>query len=264
MQPRDDSPKRTADCTAMNGYGPETYGESFADVYDDWYGDISDVDATVAGIAALADGGPVLELGAGTGRLAIPLAEQGLDVVAVDASPAMLQRLAAKPGAAAVRTIEADMAAPPVSPDHFSVAFVAFNTFFNLTDDDAQRRCVGSLARAVRPDGRVVIEAFVPPADGLAAGGISMRKIAESHVVLSVSHHENSAQRIEGKHIEISPEGVVVRPWRLHYRTAAQLDALFADGGFELEARHADWRGSPFGEDSDVHVSVYRRSVASS
>jgi len=242
----------------MDGYGPETYGESFADVYDDWYGTVSDVEATVAGVSVLADGGPVLELGVGTGRLAIPIAAAGLEVVGIDASPAMLARLAEKPGADAVRTIEADMAAPPVEAGHFAVAFAAFNTWFNLTDEAAQRRCVASLTAALRPGGCVAIEAFVPPPDGLNDGGVSVRSITANRAVMSVSQHDAIAQRIQGQHIDISAAGIVMRPWVLHYRTPEELDSLFAEHGFALERRSADWSGGPLGTAPDTHVSVYR------
>lgn len=247
-----------ADWPAMDDYRPETYGDSFADVYDDWYGDVSDVDATVAGVAALADGGPVLELGVGTGRLAIPLAAAGLEVVGVDASAAMLERLAAKPGADAVRTIEADMAAPPVDSGYFGVAFAAFNTFFNLTDDRAQRSCVASLATALRPGGCVAVEGFVPPEDGLTDGGISVRDVTIDRAVLSISQHDSTAQCIRGQHVDIDANGIVMRPWMLHYRTPEQLDSLFAEHGFDLETRSGDWSGTPFGPSSESHVSVYR------
>ena len=73
----------------MQGYEPQAYGEAMAEVYDDWYADISDADATVAAVVELvraAGGGPVLELGIGTGRLALPLAAAGLE-------RAMLQHL---------------------------------------------------------------------------------------------------------------------------------------------------------------------------
>lgn len=242
----------------MDGYGPDTYGESFADVYDEWYGDVSDVAATVAGVLELADGGPVLELGVGTGRLAIPITEAGIDVVGVDASPAMLARLTEKPGGAAVRVIEADMADPPVEAGRFAVAFAAFNTWFNLTDGEAQHRGAAAMATALRPGGCLAIEGFVPPAGGLADGGVSVRRLGAGRAVLSVSRHDAAAQQIHGVHIDISPSGVVQRPWLLHYRTPAQLDTLFAAHGFRLERRTADWAGTPLHPSADTHVSVYR------
>ena len=80
----------------MDGYTRSTYGDAFADVYDDWYHDISDVDGTVDLLADLAAGFaglPVLELGVGTGRLALPLASRGYEVIGLDASQAMLAKL---------------------------------------------------------------------------------------------------------------------------------------------------------------------------
>lgn len=243
----------------MDDYGPETYGESFADVYDDWYDEVSDVEATVAGVVALANGGPVLELGVGTGRLAIPLAATGLEVVGIDASAAMLGRLATKPGGDRVQSIRADMATPPVRPGHFTVAFAAFNTWFNLVDEAAQDRAAASLATALRPGGCVAVEGFVPPVDGMTDGGVSVRDVTTDRAVLTVSQHDHAAQRIRGQHVDISAAGIVMRPWMLHYRTPQQLDTLFGSHGFVLERRSASWDGTPFDDRSDSHVSVYRR-----
>jgi len=245
----------------MDGYQPDTYGESFADVYDEWYADVSDVDATVAGIAALADG-PILELGIGTGRLALPLAALGHDVIGVDASPAMLARLQVKPGAEQVTVLEADMAAPPVAAGTISVAFAAFNTFFNLTDAAAQEACAGNLAIALRPDGHVVIEGFVPPEDGLTDGGVSVRDITTDRAVLSASTHDAATQTIRGQHIDISADGITMRPWMLRYLTPAQLDDMFTGAGFILERRMASWDGSPFDASAEMHISVYRLPAA--
>ena len=81
----------------MEGFDERSYGRGMADVYDRWYGGISDVDATVERLAMLAEGGPVLELGVGTGRLALPLAARGVEVYGVDTSPEMVAQLASKP-----------------------------------------------------------------------------------------------------------------------------------------------------------------------
>ena len=133
----------------MEGYEPPSYGEAMADVYDEWYADLTDVGATVAAIARLAAGGRVLELGIGTGRLAIPLAEAGLDVSGIDVSPAMVARLRAKPGGDRVAVVVGDMArAEDLPPGPFAVVFVAFNTFFGLITAEDQARV---LRRRRRP-----------------------------------------------------------------------------------------------------------------
>jgi SAM-dependent methyltransferase len=243
----------------MQGYGPHSYGDHFADVYDDWYSDVSDVDATVTRVASLAAGLPVLELGVGTGRLAIPLARLGLDVIGVDASALMIERLSAKEGGDMVRTLVADMADLPVDDGHFGIAFAAFNTFFNLTDGDDQARCVGRVHEVLTPGGVFAIEGFVPPVEGLTDGGISVRSLTVDRVVLSVSRHDPGDQIIEGQHVDITTDGIALRPWVMHYRTPDQLDELLQAGGFDLESRWADWTGTSFGPESEAQVSVYRR-----
>ena len=95
---------------------PQAYGEAIADVYDDWYGDISDVEGTVATIARLARGGRVLELGIGTGRLAVPLRNAGVDVWGIDASPAMVERVRAKPGGGDIPVVIGDFSAQSEQP----------------------------------------------------------------------------------------------------------------------------------------------------
>jgi len=242
----------------MHGYRSDTYGESFADVYDDWYPDVSDIEATVEKISELAGGGTVLELGVGTGRLAIPLAATGTTVVGIDSSSAMIQRLEAKPGSELVTAVQADMARPPFGERAFSVVFAAFNTFFNLATEEEQQLCVEHLAELIEPGGALVIEGFLPPEDGLADGGTSVREVALDSVVLTVSKHDPLTQRIVGQHIEIASSGIKMRPWMLRYLTPPQLDDLVEQSGFFLESRHSGWRGEAFDPSGDVHVSVYR------
>jgi len=242
----------------MHGYRSDTYGESFADVYDDWYSDVSDIEATVEMISELAGNGTVLELGVGTGRLAIPLAATGTDVVGIDSSAAMIQHLRAKPGSESVNAVLADMADLPFGHHTFKVAFAAFNTFFNLATAEEQSGCVEHLADVIEPGGALVIEGFLPPAEGLADGGTSVRDVALDSVVLTVSKHDPLSQCIVGQHIEIASTGIRMRPWMLRYLTPPQLDEMVEHAGFTLESRHAGWRDEPFDPSGDVHVSVYR------
>jgi SAM-dependent methyltransferase len=260
----------------VEGYRPNTYGDRFADVYDDWYHDVSDVEATVARVAALAPvpGAPVLELGAGSGRLAIPLAVRGLDVWAVDASAAMLDRLRAKPGGELVHTVLDDMAvlADPglAGVPGFDVVVCAFNTLFNLTDTDAQARCLARVAALLVPGGRLVLEAFVPPptdgtggdARGAAIGAVEPRHIGLDEVVLTVSWLDQATSTVTGQHVQITEAGIRLRPWVLHYQSPEGLDALAAAAGLRLVERHGGWRGEPFTALSGTHVSVYARTAA--
>ena len=240
-------------------YGPAAYGEAFADVYDEWYERISDVDATVARVRALAGDGEVLELGVGTGRLALPLAGTGVPTWGLDASAPMLRHLRAKPGGDRVRVVLADMAAPALAADgRFAVVFCAYNTFFNLDTPDAQRACLAWVARALAPDGRLAIEAFVPTdADEGAGGPVTVRSIEPDRVVLSMAARDTTGQTITGQFVDISEAGIRLRPYRIRYLFPDQLDAVAATAGLGLVDRWADWDGHPFTADSPNHVSVY-------
>ena len=135
---------------AVEGYGPESYGDAIADVYDDWYPMDAEGEAAVEFLHEMSGGGAVLELGVGTGKLAIPLAERGLDVHGVDASPAMIERLRAKPGGDRVVATVGDMSINlPLGP--FALVFVATNTFFGLCSVDAQQEAFDAIRAPVDP-----------------------------------------------------------------------------------------------------------------
>jgi SAM-dependent methyltransferase len=252
----------------VEGYDSSTYGERYADVYDDWYADVTDAEACADRVAAVveeAGGGPVLELGVGSGRLALPMAARGLEVHGLDASPSMLDRLRAKPGGGSIATTVGDMASVPlVDPPPFAVVLVAFNTLFNLTTEDAQRRCLRRVGELLVPDGRLLVEAFVPQDDlpDRAERSVTPRHITADEVVLTVSQHDPVAQTITGQHVHLTEAGTRLRPWHLRYLTPAQIDELAAGAGLALVERAAGWRGEPFGTGSEVHVSTYRRAVS--
>jgi SAM-dependent methyltransferase len=248
----------------VEGYDASTYGERFADVYDDWYAGVSDAGATVEVVAALAAGGPVLELGVGTGRLAVPLAARGLEVHGVDASPAMVERLRAKPGGEAVHVVLADFAEVGVEvPGGFAVAFVAFNTLFNLTTAEAQRRCFANVARRLREGGSFLVEAFVPDPDAAPSGkGLTTSSIGTDRVVLQATSADAEAQTITGSNITITEAGIRLRPWHIRWATPDQLDEMAVAAGLEPAERWSGWDRSPAGPDDVRHVSVYRRSGA--
>lgn len=253
------APRRTARLPLVQDYGPAAYGEAFADVYDEWYEDISDVTATVAAVRALAGDGDVLELGVGTGRIALPLAATGVPTWGIDASAPMVHRLRVKAGGGRIRVVLADMAAPALAADgRFAVVFCAYNTFFNLDTPDAQAACLAWVARALAPGGRLAIEAFVPTDAHEAPGGsVTVRSVEPDRVVLSVAARDTGAQTITGQFVDISKAGIRLRPYRIRYLLPDQLDAAAAAAGLDLVDRWSDWTGSSFTADSPDHVSVY-------
>lgn len=248
----------------MDGYDNTTYGDAFADIYDEWYQAISDIDATVADLLDLAGDGPIIELGVGTGRIAVPLAIAGaatqIRVAGVDSSEAMLRRLTERDLDSLVAVTAGDMVTGlPEGP--FSLAFVAYNTLFNLTADDQQLACFRSVIERLSPGGRFVVEAFVPevPADSDYDGkNVTVRSMTADRVVLSVTVHRSGGRLIDGQFVEFTEAGGVrLRPWSIRYSTPIEIDAIAAEAGFELEYRWEQFGRTPFTDDSPRHVSVY-------
>lgn len=236
-------------------FSPGGYGDGMADVYDEWYAH-HDPGPAVDRLSRMAGTGRVLELGVGTGRLAVPLAATGAEVHGVDASPAMLERLRARPGSGAVHAVLGDMAdEQPTGP--FDLVFVAANTFFCLDTEDAQRRCLIHAARRLAPQGVFVLEAFVPDDRIEQGGSVEVRRVEATRVVLFVNMFDPASQRATGQHVDISEQGVRLRPSRIRYATPGQLDAMAADAGLRLRERWADWSATPFTRESTAHVSVY-------
>jgi len=242
----------------VDALGPAAYGDAFADVYDDWYADVSDTDGTVDLVARLAAGGSVLELGVGTGRIALRLAARGVPVHGIDASQRMLDRLRAKPGADSVTVSLGDFADVAVD-GQFAVVLATYNTFFSLPTEADQRRCLGNTAGRLRPGGVVVIEGFLPDPDAPAAH-VAPKIVEADRVVLHVTTLDHEAQTLRGQHITLSAAGMEIRPSFLRWATPPQLDEMAAAAGLALQDRWGGWRRERFGPDSARHVSIYRRA----
>src|ERR671915_1286672 len=143
----------------MNFYGDETYGERVAEVFDEWYGDYDP--AAINVLAELAGRGRALELGIGTGRIAMPLLARNVEVHGVDSAPSMVARLRAKPDGNRVPISLGNFADVSIDGE-FALVYVVFNTFFALSSQDEQVRCFRNVAKHLGPGGCFVIEAFVP------------------------------------------------------------------------------------------------------
>lgn len=247
----------------MQGYDDSSYGEAFADVYDDWYGDITDAAITVDALARLAEQAgslPIVELGVGTGRLALPLVERvrPTPVVGIDSSAAMLRELERKAPGNAVLAVLGDMVADlPDGP--LGLVFVAFNTFFNLGTRERQQACMTAVAERLGAGGCFVVEAFVPDQSPLTGSHVEVKSLAADRVVLSVARYDGE-QIAEGQFIEFTQAGGVrLRPWSIRYVTPGELDAMAAAAGLRLRERWQSFAGEAFSDDSDRHVSVYER-----
>ncbi|MEX0756055.1 MAG: class I SAM-dependent methyltransferase [Actinomycetota bacterium] len=146
----------------MDDYTSATYGDRIAEIYDEYHA--LKFESSVEGLPLLADlagDGHALELGIGTGRVALPLAERGVQIHGVDISEAIVDKLRAKPGGDAIPVNMGDLADVPVQ-GHFRLIFIVFNTFFALLTQDEQVRCFRNVAAHLEPGGAFLMEAFVP------------------------------------------------------------------------------------------------------
>lgn len=242
----------------MDRYGPETYGEQIADVYDEWHAHM-DPAATVDVLASLAGDGPALELGIGTGRVAIPLAARGIEVHGVDASAAMVEHMRTKPGGGGIGVTFGHLADVPVDRS-FSLIFVVFNTFFALLTQDDQVRCFANVARRLEPGGCFALEGFVPDVARFdRSQRVHVMNVDVDRVRLDVSRHRPVEQRVDAQHVVISGAGVRLVPVALRYAWPSELDLMAQLAGLALESRWGDWSGAPFTSSSDRHISVYRK-----
>jgi SAM-dependent methyltransferase len=249
----------------VRGYDHRSYGDGFADVYDEWYADVTDVDATVARMVELAGaGGRVLELGVGTGRLAVPMAHAGLSVTGIDSSEAMLAKLSERDPGRLVDAVQGDITSDvPVGP--FDVVLVAYNTIFNLLGEHDQPRLFQHVAERLASGGAFVVEAFVPASEvvhgSASLSEVTVRSMTVDHVVLSVSVNNPDQQLAEGQFVQFSQDGGVrLRPWSIRWATPEQLDAMAIAAGLRLDARFGEMAGTAFTDDSARHVSIYRRA----
>lgn len=243
----------------MDDYDPMTsFGEETAATYDDH--PRGDEGAAVAFLAGLADGGPTLELAVGTGRIALPLAEQGVRVAGIDLSPEMVARLRAKPGGDRIDVTMGDFADVPVT-GQYRLIYVVFNTLFNLLTQDDQVRCFQNVADHLTDDGAFVVEAFVPTFLHRLRDNqhVDAESIAVDEVWLDVGRHDPVGQRLEETHVELRRDGVRLFPVVCRYAWPSELDLMARIAGLRLAHRWGGWSREPFTADSRLHVSVYRR-----
>jgi SAM-dependent methyltransferase len=215
------------------------------------WGDPTVVGATVDFLADLARGGAALELGIGTGRIALPLAARGIRVEGIDLSPDMVAQLRAKPGGADIPVTIGDFASTRVG-DGFSLAYIVFNTINNLTTQEAQIACFENVAAQLAPGGCFVIEVGVPSAERLRVFNLS-----ETHV--GVDEYDPATQRLVSHHFNL-----VDGRWErlsVPFRSVSpsELDLMARLAGMRLRERWSDWKREPFTSASTKHVSVWEK-----
>jgi len=248
----------------MADYDVSTYGEQIADAYDELLPELvaATTEASVDFLSSIAKRPRALELGIGTGRIAIPLCERGFEVTGIDASPAMIKRLRAKRGGDAIPVEIGDFADVKVR-GRWPLIYVAFNTFFALLTQEAQIRCFQRVAPRLTSDGVFVISAFVPDLARFDRGQrVGATRIDLDSVNLEASQHDPAAQTVSSAQIVVSGSGVKVYPVRLRYAFPSELDLMARLAGMRLRERFGGWLREPFGPSSVSHVSVYELETA--
>ena len=241
----------------MEDYGPQTYGERVADVYDTWY-KLGDTAPEAALLAELAAGGRALELGIGTGRIALPLAALGVVVHGVDTSPAMVAKMREKPGGDAIPVTIGNMNEVPVDGT-FSLIFVGFNTFFALPSQEQQVQCFQSVAAHLEPGGCFLLHAFVPDTSRIERGEhLSVREAGLDYVRLDATTYDRLTQRLDTTQLRITEHGTRFVHAKLRYAYPAELDLMAQLAGLRLESRWSTYDKQPFTDASAFAVSVYR------
>jgi SAM-dependent methyltransferase len=231
------------------------YDESEADMFDPGV-----IEATVNFLAALAGGGAALELGIGTGRIALPLSARGIRVHGIDLSSAMLERLRTKPGSQDIAVTIGDFSTARLE-QRFTVAYLVFNTIKNLTAQDEQVACFQTVAEHLEPGGCFVIEVNIPDLQRLPRGE-TVRPFHISPTKIGYDEYDVGTQRLVSHHYTLG-EGtfeLVSVPFR--YVWPSELDLMARLAGMTLRERWGDWSREPFTSESTKHISVWEKTAS--
>jgi hypothetical protein len=217
------------------------------------------IDPVVAFLAGLAGDGAALELGIGTGRIAIPLSRRGVRVQGIDLSPDMLAELRTRPGAEGIGVTVGDFATTRVEGT-FRLAYLLRNTIMNLTTQDAQVACFENVAAHLEPGGCFVIEVLVPALQRLPPGE-TVRPFAVTPDHLGFDEYDVANQGLVSHHYWMLDGEFEAYSAPFRYVWPAELDLMARLAGMTLRERWSDWARSPFASDSTQHVSVWEKPV---
>ncbi|GAA3171065.1 MULTISPECIES: class I SAM-dependent methyltransferase [Streptomyces] len=239
------------------------FGEQVAARYDDPSSEMfqpETVNRTIDFLAALAGDGRALELGIGTGRIALPLTERGVPVHGIDMSRAMVARMHAKEGGSAIGVTIGDFATTTVDGT-FSVVYLVFNTIMNLTTQAEQVACFRNAASHLAPGGRFVIEVSVPDLRILPPGQTTVPfRIGPTR--WAYDRYDVATQAMSSNYVEVVEEHGRFRSIPFRYVWPSELDLMAQLAGLRLQERWEDWTRAPFTHESRHHVSVWEKPLA--
>jgi SAM-dependent methyltransferase len=230
----------------------ERYDESSAEMFDP-----AVVDPVVDFLVEIAGGGPALELGIGTGRIALPLAERGVEVHGLELSKSMAARLSSKPGGEGISVTIGDFATTRVEGS-FSLAYLVFNTIMNLTTQAAQVSCFRNVAAHLQPGGLFVVEVMIPELRRLPPGE-TFRVFEASDEHWGVDEYDVATQGLISHHLEIVDGRLERYSMPFRYVWPSELDLMAELAGMTLRERWGGWNREPFTSESRKHVSVWEK-----
>src|SRR4029450_12618151 len=239
------------------------FGERIAERYDETAADMSQaavVEPVVDLLADLAFDGTALELGIGTGRIALPLALRGIRVHGIDLSEAMVARLRAKPGAEDIEGKIGDFGTRRVEGT-FTVAYLVFKTIHNLTTQDEQIACFENVAAHLQPGGCFVVDGGVPQLQRLPPGE-TVRAFDISATHLGFDEFDVASQGLISHHSSVVDGELELHSVPFRYVWPAELDLMARLAGMRLRERWSDWKREPFTSESRQHVSVWEKPPA--
>jgi len=240
---------------------PAFYGDTWAPIYDEVHTHL-DPTAAVEVLAQLAGAGKALELGIGTGRVAIPLAARGVAVHGIEASQAMLDRMRAKPGGADIPVTLGDFTDVAVDGE-YAVIYVVFSTLYGLLTQSAQVACVRNAAARLAPGGVFVFEGFVPdPARFNGNQRVQVNRIETTGVDVLFARHDPVQQRVASQRVVVGTQGIQLFPVEVRYVWPSELDLMAQLAGLRLRDRWGDWQRGPY-SGSGAQISIYERSAIS-
>jgi SAM-dependent methyltransferase len=217
------------------------------------------VDPVVGFLAELAGTGAALELGIGTGRIAIPLSRRGVRVHGIDLSPDMVAELRAKPGTDDIGVTIGDFATTSVG-GAFRLAYLVRNTIMNLTTQDEQLACFQNVAAQLEPDGCFVLEVMVPALQRLPPGE-TVRPFTVTPTHLGFDEYDVASQGLISHHYWVVDGQLETFSAPFRYVWPSELDLMARLAGMTVRERWSDWTRAPFTSGSPSHVSVWARTA---
>lgn len=239
--------------------GEQTFAGVSAQHYDEFYKDfftLESVNPTADGLAELVDGGRALEFGIGTGRVAIPLSQRGVEVVGLDNSEGMVAQLRQKPEAEGIDVTIGDMTSDSV-PGEFDLVYLIGNTIVQLGTQDNQVECFRNAGRHLKPGGYFAIECVFPGSLGVTSENNFL--LNEFETFINLEEHNPVSQEVDCHQYILEDEGVTYQVLSFRCPSPAEMDLMARMAGMSVIGCWESWDKTPFAGNSDYFVSVWQK-----